>query len=387
MEIKDKILMIAATPFFSDRGCHIRIYNEIKYLNKNSIEVILCTYHLGYNPSGIKSENIKRIINIPWYKKITPGASWHKLYLDLLLLSLSLKVYLKIKPKIIHAHLYEGLLIAWLVKILTFSKVKIIFDCQGSLTEEMYAYTLHKSVFFKPLYYFFAMIEKIALYLPNKTICSSRNSLDFIKKKYKIAENKIDTLDDGIDGEMFKRITVGERRESRNKYNVPDNNTVIIYTGSMAKAKGVDELLEALPELIEKNNKLIFVFAGYGELENYYKNKYSKYVESNNVIFIGHFSYFELPKILAMADYAIDPKKDSSESSGKLLNYMAVGLPVICFENQFNLSVLKEDGVFIKLFLDIQNIHSPKYLNLRDLSKLSWAIIIKSLSREYDIFF
>jgi len=345
--------MIAATPFFSDRGCHIRIYNEIKYLNKNNVEVVLCTYHLGYNPPGIKAENIKRIMNIPWYKKITPGASWHKLYLDFLLLILSFKEYNKIKPKIIHAHLYEGLLIAWLVKVFTFSRVKIIFDCQGSLAEEMYQYTLHKNKLFKIFYPIFHLIEKILLFLPDKILCSSENSYKFIKEKYKIRDERIDILNDGIDEEMFKKATAEDKKIARQNYGISDDKIVIIYTGSMAKAKGVDELLEALPAILKKNNKLTFVFAGYGELENYYKEKHGEYVKNGNIIFIGRFSYFDLPKILAMADYAIDPKKDSSESSGKLFNYIAVGLPVACFKNDFNFNLLAENGVYIENFLNL----------------------------------
>jgi glycosyltransferase involved in cell wall biosynthesis len=379
MERKDKILMIAATPFFSDRGCHIRIYNEIKYLKKNDVDVVLCTYHLGYNPPGIDQNDIKRIINIPWYKKVTPGASWHKLYLDLLLLILSFKEYLKIKPKIIYAHLYEGLFIAWFVKILAFSRVKIIFDCQGSLAEEMYQYTLHKNKLFKIFYFIFSSIEKILLHVPNKIFCSSKNSFNFIKEKYKIVDRKIDILDDGIDEEMFKGVTIEEKTEIRNKYQVPDDNIVIIYTGSLANAKGVDGLLKALPEVIEKNNKLTFIFAGYGELEDYYKSKYSEYIKSGHVIFIGRFSYFTLPKILALADYAIDPKKDSSESSGKLLNYVAAGLPVICFKNEFNFSILRDDGLYIEDYSDLANMYEPKEVQYRGDYDIFWGQIIKKL--------
>jgi len=383
MEVKDKILMIAATPFFSDRGCHIRIYNEIKYLNKNNIEVILCTYHLGYNPPGIDANNIKRITNVSWYQKITPGASWGKIYLDFLLLILSFKEYLKIKPKIIHAHLYEGLFIAWLIKILTFSKVKIIFDCQGSLAEEMYQYTLHKNKLFKVFYFIFYIIENFFLLFPNKIFCSSKNSFDFLKNKYKISKERLDILDDGVDGEMFRKITIEERKEARNKYKISDDRLVILYTGSMVKAKGVGELLEALPAIIEKNNKFVFIFAGYGDLEVFYKEKYSEYIKNGNIIFIGRFSYFDLPKILALADYAIDPKKNSSESSGKLLNYIAVGLPVVCFKNMFNLDLLSDCGLYINNFLDFLFLQKLAHTRTNDFTSNNWNIIIKKLSNEY----
>ena len=42
-----RIVMIAPTPFFADRGCHIRILGEAKALIDLGHELILCTYFLG----------------------------------------------------------------------------------------------------------------------------------------------------------------------------------------------------------------------------------------------------------------------------------------------------------------------------------------------------
>src|SRR3989344_1259046 len=107
-----KILMIAPTPFFSDRGCHIRIYEEIKVLKKLGHEVTLYTYHLG---KDIQDFNIKRIKNIKSYKKTEAGPNYKKIYLDYLLLR---KIKKEVKKKaydIIHAHLHEGALIGKII--------------------------------------------------------------------------------------------------------------------------------------------------------------------------------------------------------------------------------------------------------------------------------
>jgi glycosyltransferase involved in cell wall biosynthesis len=377
-DTKKKILMIAATPFFSDRGCHIRIYNEIKYLKKNGIDTVLCTYHLGNNIDGFE---IKRIRNVSWYKKITPGAAWGKIYLDFLLLILSVKVYFKNKPKIIHAHLYEGLLIALFVKIFSLGRSKIIFDCQGSLAEEMYAYTLQKSFILKPFYYIFLLIEKILLYIPNKILCSSKNSYDFIINKYKISKDKIDILNDGVDEDLFKSYS-GNKNEIKNNLGIPLENIVILYTGSISKAKGIEELFNAIPEILHKKNDITFVFAGYGDLEEEFKVKLAEYIQKHNVVFVGRFSYFDLPKYTTVADYAIDPKKDSSESSGKLFNYIAAGLPVICFKNKFNNQVLKDIGIYIKTFSDILNNMSIPDKSVTNVA--TWNVEIKKLVEIYD---
>ena len=79
MDRKLKLLMIAPTPFFADRGCHMRILGEIRALEKLGYDITLCTYHIGRDIPGIKTE---RILNIPWYKKLEAGSSWHKFYID-----------------------------------------------------------------------------------------------------------------------------------------------------------------------------------------------------------------------------------------------------------------------------------------------------------------
>src|SRR3989344_6451897 len=83
-DIKDKkrILMIAPTPFFSDRGCHIRILHSYLRLKREGNDIILLTYPIGRNINGI---NTSRILKISGYKKLGVGFSYYKPFLDLLL--------------------------------------------------------------------------------------------------------------------------------------------------------------------------------------------------------------------------------------------------------------------------------------------------------------
>lgn len=104
--------MIALTPFFADRGCHIRIYEEAKILRKSGYDVIVCTYHNGRDLKGIRTE---RIVNIPWYTKLEAGPSLHKIYLDFFLLLKCISVASKVNLVAIHSHLHEGALIGKIV--------------------------------------------------------------------------------------------------------------------------------------------------------------------------------------------------------------------------------------------------------------------------------
>ena len=74
-----RVLMIAPTPYFADRGCHVRIYEEARALTKLGHEVCIVTYHLGRDMPGVR---VVRTPAVPWYGKLEAGPSWHKPYLD-----------------------------------------------------------------------------------------------------------------------------------------------------------------------------------------------------------------------------------------------------------------------------------------------------------------
>ena len=69
-----KILIVAPTPFFSDRGTHIRILEEALALEKQGHAITIATYHIGKDIHGsIQTKiDVRRILRLLfWYKKYT----------------------------------------------------------------------------------------------------------------------------------------------------------------------------------------------------------------------------------------------------------------------------------------------------------------------------
>jgi glycosyltransferase involved in cell wall biosynthesis len=66
------------------------------------------------------------------------------------------------------------------------------------------------------------------------------------------------------------------------------------------------------------------------------------------VTFTGRVPYDEAPKHLALGDVAVAPKLSLTEGAGKLLNYMAVGLPTVAFDTPVARQYLGVDGLFAK---------------------------------------
>ncbi len=335
-----KVLHIAPTPFFSNRGCHIRIRNEIDGLTEKGTRIVLCTYGLGKDVEGI---DIRRIPSIPGYKQTKAGFSPYKFLADFLLFFLVLKTAWREKPDIFHGHLHEGALIGWAVKTLFFwRRIPLLMDMQGSLSGELEAYGVFKKFPFILRWFFF--LEKMICAFPTVILCSSENCYNFLVTKCAVPDNKGSVLIDVVPDSFFDPCDSSDLRE---KYSLPDDKKIIIYTGSLLHGKGVDFLLEAMKELVAKRDDLFFILVGYPveDVESYVQ----KTGLEKHCLVAGEVAYDDLALWLSVAQLAVDPKADSSgEASGKILHYMASGLPVVCFDTVNNRKYLNKHAFFAK---------------------------------------
>src|SRR5262245_27265467 len=87
-----KVLKIAPTPFFSDYGCHVRIYEETQALQRRGHKVAVVTYPSGGDVAGVR---IKRGAGPRSDRAIRVGSSRSKPLLDVLLLARALQVGLR----------------------------------------------------------------------------------------------------------------------------------------------------------------------------------------------------------------------------------------------------------------------------------------------------
>lgn len=331
-----KILMIAPTPFFADRGCHVRIYEETKTLQKLGHKIIICTYHLGNDIEGI---DIRRICNIPWYKKLSAGPSWHKFYLDALLFFKCLITAWKEKSNIIHANLHEGMFIAMLLKF--FIRLPVLFDFQGSMTEECIDHGFFKKGSF--LYKAFKFVEEIIIKQADIVIPSNILSANSIKNEFGINGRKVFLLKDACDTEQYFPCKNKER--IRRKYEIPLNKKVIVFLGVLSKYQGIDCLLQAAALLVKERKDVFFAIGGFPKVD-YYRKMAEDLGISGFVIFPGRISYLDAPEFLSCADIGVGPKISLTEGNQKLCSYMSCGLVTVAFDSQINRDIVADAGLY-----------------------------------------
>lgn len=331
-----KIAMVAPTPFFSDRGCHVRIFEEIKILKKLGENPFLCTYHLGEDVPGVE---IHRIPSIPWYKKLTAGPSLHKFYIDLFLLIKFSGLCLKKKPDIIHAFLHEGAFIGEVFNLV--KKTPVVFDMQGGLTDELGAHSFIKGN--KSILGFFRFVER---YIDRKTsallVCSGVLK-DILVEEFHVPPENIFIVPDGVDLDFFK--PPADKLEIRRRFNLPLDKKIIVYLGLLTRYQGVDIFLKVIKSIKDKYKDIHFLIMGYPNVEYYIKMARDLGID-DIITFTGRLPYKYAPDFLGLADIAVSPKLSKTESNGKLLNYMAVGLPVVVFDTPVNREILGAEGIY-----------------------------------------
>lgn len=337
---KTRVWMIAPTPFFSDRGCHVRILEEIYALKEQGVEVGLFTYHLGRDIEGVQAT---RTINVPWYKKQSPGPSYHKLYLDIFLFITSFVKLLKFndRPNILHGHLHEGAFIAIFLKI--FFRVPVIFDVQGSLVDELQSHKFIKKGRF--LYKLFYCLESFIYNKSDHLIVSSKNTAELIKKQFSIPDYKVTVVMDGVrtTSPPFHQgsdIDSGQMSELK----LPSHKVVIGYLGALNNYQGIDILLKVIKEisLLPDISRLHFLIMGYPNVEKYLTIAEELEIE-RYVTFTGRVPYEKINNLLSQVNIAVSPKISLTEANGKIINYMAMGLPVVAYNTPVNRQYLGGD--------------------------------------------
>jgi glycosyltransferase involved in cell wall biosynthesis len=323
-------LHVAPTPFFSDRGCHIRIRGLVLGLSAHGSKNIVCTYGLGEEVPNVTTVRCPRI---PGYTKTAAGPSIFRFVADPLLVWTVARQIRTFRPHILHCHLHEGVLIGWLAKFLAFSpSLKIVFDMQGGLGSELVSYGHLRRQWLRRIIH---LVERFIVKRADTYSCSSQVSVDLLTEEFSVAQSRIEHVPDGVDVPLDLPAPAFSNSED-----LP----VAIYTGGLSESKGLGMLKEIIKETADRGVDLRFVVVGYPveEMQNYLS-----ITGLGNCELVGRIAFSELATYLSDASICIEPKSaETSEASGKLLNYMASGRPTVCFDTPNNRRILNVCGFF-----------------------------------------
>ncbi len=361
------VLHVGPTPFFSDRGCHIRIRGLMRALSERGVSGTLCTYHHGRDVDGVATARIPRV---PGYTRVQAGPSGFKYLADALLGLLVLWRAWRERPDLLHGHLHEGALIAWAVsRLLFWRRLPVVFDVQGSLVGELEEHGYFGGRLARAL---FERVERFIDHRPDALACSSEQSLRIAAERFGVPRERLYLVADGADAAPAARTapaaavgiagtagataTAGVDGSPTTARDggpqprspapaLPADRPVVAYTGALLPAKGLETLHEILVGAHRRGLRAHFLLVGYPEAET------RRFVRRHGLEAIctltGRLPYDRTLELLGRADIALEPKRaDAGEGSGKLLNYMAAGLAVVAFDTPNNRTMLGDCGCY-----------------------------------------
>ena len=337
------ILMIAPTSFFADYGGHIRILEEARVLQASGHRVTIVTYDKGKDVPGL---TIHRTPALPWHADYEVGSSRHKLALDAYLAIKSLRVMGMVKPDIVHGHMHEGALLGW--PLATIWRVPLVFDFQGSLTGEMVDHH-----FLDPrgrLFPWMFRLEKFIANLPDAILTSSLRAQDLLMDKFQVPSRRIHPLPDCANLTRFDptQFSPEAKQRLRRQLGIPPERPLVVYLGLLADYQGTDHLLQAAARLRRAGHNIHFLIMGFPNVDHYQRMAADLGV-ADHVTLTGRVDYEDAPARLALGDVAVSAKMSKTEGSGKVLNYMAMGLPVVAYDTRVHRDYLGEGGVYAPL--------------------------------------
>lgn len=324
---------------------------------------------------NIKIHKCKEVLGITYYLAFYPSIT---------------KKIINLKPDILHVHGFGFIQNDISIKEIKnkFPKTKLVCTPHGPFMA-LKNYSLPKRII-KSIYIRFIR-KNLKMY--DKIIQVNPHQESWMKKEYGIPKDKIEFLPNGVPEELFRVKDKKEIKRLKKKYEL-NGKKIITYLGRIQEYKGIDQIIEALPDL-DKNTVFIGMGKNSGDKERLNKLSKQKGVEER-VIFPGKVSEKEKLAFLDISDVFVFPSE--WEAFGiVILEAMARGNAVVSTKTEGGKYLVNKENGYVYNFGDISRLReillrllrnkkelkSMKRNNLQKSKKYKWNRIVKDLVKIY----
>lgn len=182
------------------------------------------------------------------------------------------------------------------------------------------------------LIFLFHAMEKWMYHKADTVTVHSEGNKSFILKNYPALRDKLFVLHNWVD------IAAHQSNNMPKNYRALfqlDKKFVMVFAGVMGPSQHLDILIEAANR-VQSLKELCFLIVGDGSEKKKLEEKVEKY-QLHNVIFkpfINRDDYADLLKSCDVGLVSLSAKNKTPVVPGKILGYMAAGLPVVAFLNK-----------------------------------------------------
>ena len=167
--------------------------------------------------------------------------------------------------------------------------------------------------------------------------------------QFGVSQDKVKIIYFGTNTGYYSRSQI-DRLRIRKKYNIKDEDVVVISTRTLNPIHDVFLTLKSIPIVLSLKNNIKFIIASDGSEREDMEEYVSKHNLSNHVIFPGYMTMPEMVAFLSASDIYVSSSKADAGLAASTAEAMSIGLPVVVSnnsENSFwvsNSGLLFEDG-------------------------------------------
>ena len=212
---------------------------------------------------------------------------------------------------IIHAHLEKPVLGGLLATF--FCNAKIVVHEHGPVFRKSFRHTVYRTVL------------RLLRSRASAFIAVSKSAAKQLTARVGVPPEKICVINNAVDRIKFtadrqKRIDI------RKQLSVKDSDIVIGYLGRLSSVKGVDTVIEAMPELLKRNSDYLFMVLGHGPEMNYLKVLARRLNIADRVKFLGFRE--DASDVMNSFDIGVVPSRQ--EPFGIVaLEFMSMRIPLV----------------------------------------------------------
>jgi glycosyltransferase involved in cell wall biosynthesis len=239
---------------------------------------------------------------------------------------LTLKISIRTKVNVVHLCNPPDLLFIASLPAKILRRSKIIFD-QHDICPELWESKGHKQTdFYGRLLTFF---EKVTYTFSDVVISTNQSYKDIAMKRGAKKTGDVFIVRSAPKRDFASQVKLKTR--------APDQAGKLVYLGTMGSQEGIDLLLSAVRILKEElgRNLITLSLIGDGPERPYLESMTAELALNTNVNFLGRVSDDILKKTVLDADIAVNPDRPSKmndlSSMNKIVEYMALGLPIVQF--------------------------------------------------------
>lgn len=314
------------------------LIDQILYIKKNGFDVIMISAN-GKEIDDIKEREGTTHIIVPMVRKIN-------IFSDLYCLLIFIRLFIKIKPDIVHSHTPKAGLLGMLAAKIAGVPIRIHTIAGLRFTT---------TIGFKRK--LLICMEKMTYRFANYVWANSFSILNYIKDNKLCDKNKLGIIGqgstNGIDLLRFSKSVLqsSKTEETKNLINYDANSFYLLSVGRMVKDKGIEELVEVFENISKKINNIKLILVGPFEENLDAINPNIKAIIQNNkdithINWSNHVEYF-----MHLANILVHPSHREGFPN-VLLQSGAMECPIICSDIAGNIDIVRneETGILFKVF-------------------------------------